>query len=185
MAKKKVTAPTQVEANVSQIFSKSERFIEKNKNRIINVVAAIVLLVVIILGIRQYYFIPKEKEAQAAIFPGQNYLENQQWDIALNGNGADYIGFIGVMEDYGITKTAKLANAYAGICYYHLGEPAEALKYLKKFKANDKIISPVIKGLIGDCYVDLGEITEGIKYFDKAASEASSNVISPIYLKKA
>ena len=185
MAKKKATAPTQVEANVGEIFSKSEKFIETYKNFIINAVAAVVLLVVIILGIRQYYFIPKEKEAQVAIFPGESYFERQQWDLALNGNGADYIGFIGVIEDYGITKTAKLAKAYAGICYYHLNEPEEALTYLKKFKANDKVLAPVIKGLIGDCYVDTGEITEGIKYFNRAASETRNEVISPIYLKKA
>jgi len=185
MAKKKAKAPTQVEANVNEILSKSERFIEKNKNHIINVVLAIVVIVVVILGIRQYYFIPKEKEAQAAIFPGENFLANQEWEVALNGNNADYIGFLGVIDDYGITKTAKLAKAYSGICYYHLNQPEEALRYLKKFSVNDKIFSPVIKGLIGDCYVDLGEIKEGIKYFNKAASEANSNVISPIYLKKA
>jgi len=185
MAKKKATAPTHVEANVGEILSKSERFIEKNKNYIINVVAAIVLIVVIILGIRQYYFIPKDKEAQAAIFPGENYLAEQQWDVALNGNGADYIGFLGIIEDYGITKTAKLAKAYAGICYYHLNQPEEALHYLKKFSANDKVVSPVIKGLIGDCYIDLGGITDGIKYFNQAASEANSYILSPIYLKKA
>ena len=185
MAKKKATAPTHVEANVGEILSKSERFIETYKNHIINVVTAIVLLVVIILGIRQYYLIPKEKEAQAVIFPGENYLATQQWELALNGNGADYIGFLGVIEDYGITKTAKLAKAYAGICYYHLNDPKEALNYLKKFKANDKVISPVIKGLMGDCYVDLGEIMEGIKYFNKASSELNSNALSPIYLKKA
>jgi len=185
MAKKKVTAPTQVEANVGEIFSRSERFIETYKNHIINVVAAAILLVVVILGIRQYYLIPKEKEAQAVIFPGENYMASQQWVLALNGNEADYIGFLGVIEDYGITKTAKLAKAYAGICYFHLNEPEEALRYLKKFKSSDKIISPVIKGLIGDCYVDLGEIEEGIKYFNKAATEANSNILSPIYLKKA
>ena len=185
MAKKKATAPTQVEANVGEIFSKSERFIETYKNYIINGVAAVILIVVAILAIRQYYFIPKEKEAQAAIFPGENYLANQQWELALNGNEADYIGFLGIIEDYGITKTAKLAKAYAGICYYHLNEPEEALKYLKKYKANDKVMTPVIKGLIGDCYVDLGDIAEGIKYFNNAASELNNDLLSPIYLKKA
>jgi len=185
MAKKKATAPTQVEANVGEIFSKSERFIESYKNYIIYAVSAVILLVACILGIRQFYFIPKEKEAQAVIYPGENYLASQQWDLALNGNEADYIGFIGVIEDYGMTKTAKLAKAYAGICYYHLNEPEEALRYLKKFKVSDKLDSPIIKGLIGDCYVDLGEIKDGIKYFNKAASELNSDVLSPIYLRKA
>ena len=185
MAKKAATAPTQVEANVSEIFSKSERFIETYKNHIIIAVAAVILIVAAILGIRQYYFLPKEKEAQVAIFPGENYLATQQWELALNGNGADYIGFLEIIEDYGITKTAKLAKAYAGICYYHLNKPEEALDYLKKFNANDNVVTPLIKGLMGDCYVDLGDIAEGIKYFNKAASEANSDFFSPIYLKKA
>jgi tetratricopeptide (TPR) repeat protein len=186
MAKKiKKASSTNVEANVDEIFSKSESFIETYRNHIIVAVAAIILIVIIILGVHQYYLVPKEKEAQAAIFPGENYLAGQQWDLALNGDGKNYIGFLGVIDDYGITKTAKLAKAYAGICYYHLNKPEDALNYLKKFNANDKVITPVIQGLIGDCYVDLGKVTEGVKCFDKAASDASSDILSPIYLKKA
>jgi len=185
MAKKKATAPTQVEANVGEIFSKSERFIETYRNHVFIAVAAIVLIVIVILSIRHYYFVPKEKEAQAAIFPGENYFANQQWELALNGNEADYIGFLNIIEDYGMTKTAKLAKVYAGICLYHLNQPEEALKYLKKYKAGDKVLAPGIKGLIGDCYVDLGQVAEGIKYFDHAASELNNDLLSPIYLKKA
>jgi len=185
MAKsKKKAPPTQVEANVGEIFSKSEKFIETYKNHIIIAVAAIILIVAAIIGIRQYYFIPKDNEAQIAIFPGENYLANQQWELALNGDGKDYIGFLGIIEDYGITKTANLATAYAGICYYHLNKPEDALIYLKKYKANDKIIAPVIHGLMGDCYVDLGQVAEGVKCFNKAASDADSEILSPIYLKK-
>jgi len=185
MAKKTKKAPTQVEANVNEIFSKSEKFIEIYKNHIIIAVTAIILIVVAVLGIRQYYFLPKEKDAQIAIFPGENYMANQQWDLALNGDNKDYIGFLGVIEDYGITKTANLAKAYAGICYYHLDKPEDALEYLKKYNAKDKIVAPVIQGLMGDCYVDLGKAAEGINHFLKAASDASSDILSPIYLKKA
>ena len=185
MAKTTKKKSTQVEANVGEIFSKSEKFIEKYKNHIIIAVAAIIVIVMAILGIRQYYFLPKEKDAQVAIFPGENYLANQQWDLALNGDGKDYIGFLGVIDDYGITKTANLAKAYAGICYYHLNNPEEALEYLKKYSPKDKIVAPVIQGLMGDCYVDLGNAAEGIKCFLKAESEASSDVLSPVYLKKA
>jgi len=185
MAKKSTKTSTQVEANVGEIFSKSEKFIETYKNHIIIAVAVIILIVIAVLGIRQYYFQPKEKEAQAAIFPGENYLANQEWDKALNGDGKDYTGFLGVIDDYGMTKTANLAKAYAGICYYHLNKPEDALDYLKKYSPSDKIIAPVIQGLMGDCCVDLGKVEEGIKYFNKAATEANSEILSPIYLKKA
>jgi tetratricopeptide (TPR) repeat protein len=184
MAKNAKSNPAEVEANVGRIFSRSERFIETYKNLIVTVIAVIVLLVVAVLGIRHYYYLPKEKEAQSAIFPGEDYLASQEWALALNGNEANYIGFLGIIEDYGITKTAKLAKAYAGICYYHLGETEKAIEYLKKFKTNDNLISPVITGLIGDCYVDSGNAQEGVEYFKKAASKANSEILSPIYLKK-
>ena len=186
MAKKtKKTSTTQVEANVGEIFSKSEKFIESYKNHIIIAVAVVILIVAAILGVRQYYFLPKEKDAQAAIFPGENYLAAQQWDKALNGDGKDYIGFLGIIDDYGMTKTANLAKAYAGICYYHLNKPEDALDYLKKYSPKDKIVAPVIQGLMGDCYVDLGKVEEGIKYFNQAVSGANSDILSPVYLKKA
>jgi tetratricopeptide (TPR) repeat protein len=185
MAKKVKTVPTQAEANVGEILSKSERFIETYKNHIMIGLGAIVLIVLSVLGIRQYYLIPKNAEAQEAIFLGENYLANRQWDLALNGDSVTYIGFLGIIDDYGFTQTGKLAKAYAGICYYHLGQYDEALEYLKSYSVDDKIISPVVTGLIGDCYVNINDVEKGVKYFKEAASKAGNQYISPVYLKKA
>jgi len=186
MAKKAAKKPpTQVEANVNEIFSKSEKFIEVYKNHIFIGVGVVILIVMAILGIRQFYFLPKEKDAQASIYPGENYMANQKWDLALNGDGKDYTGFLGIIDDYGFTKTGGLAKAYAGMCYYHLNKSEEALEYLKKYKANDKIVGPIVTGMIGDCYINLNKVEDGIKYFIKAASEADSEYLSSIYLKKA
>ncbi|MDR1631383.1 MAG: tetratricopeptide repeat protein [Dysgonamonadaceae bacterium] len=185
MAKKVKTTPTQAEANVGEIFSRSERFIETYKNHIMIGIGAIIFIVVAVLGIRQYYLLPKEAEARETIFPGENYLASQQWDLALNGDSVTYIGFLGVIDDYGFTKTGKLAKAYAGICYYHLGQYDEALEYLESYSVDDKIISPVVTGLIGDCYVNTNNVEKGVKYFREAASKAESQYLSPVYLKKA
>jgi tetratricopeptide (TPR) repeat protein len=185
MGKKTIKTPASIEENVGEIFSKSERFIDAYKKHIIIVVSAVIFVVVAVIAARNYYFLPLEREAQAAIFPGENYLANQQWDLALNGNGMDYFGFIGVMEDYGRTKTAKLARLYTGICYYNLNDPGEALQYLKKYKTSDKVLTSVVNGLMGDCYVDSGNLHEGIRCFIKAASQADNQELSPVYLKKA
>ena len=188
MAKKvkiEASAPSQAEANVGEILSKSERFIETYKNHIIIGVIAIIIAAVAILGIRHAYYLPKEREAQTAIFPGENYFANQEWETALNGNGVNYLGFLEIANEYSITKTGKLANAYAGICHYQLGNKEEAMKFLKKFNPNDHIVSPSITGLVGDCYVESGNVKEGANLFVKAAEKANSVIISPIYLKKA
>ena len=119
------------------------------------------------------------------MFKGEQYFAKDSFQLALNGNGADYAGFEAIIDQYGSTKAGNLAKAYAGICYFNLGEYEKALDLLKSFSASDQMISPAIVGRIGDCYVNMGNTQEGISYFEKAAQAADNNVLSPIYLKKA
>ena len=179
------TNTTTTEQNVGEILSRSERFIEKYQKQIIIGISAVILLVVVIMGVRHAYILPKSQEAENAIFKGENYFAQGQWDLALNGDSIDYIGFEEIISQYGFTKTANLAKAYAGVCYYRIGDFESALKYLKKFSADDRLISPAITGLVGDCYVDMGNVKEGIKWFNKAADKADDSLLSPIFLKKA
>jgi tetratricopeptide (TPR) repeat protein len=185
MAKKTVSAPTNAEAQVGEIFSKSERFIEKHKNRILSGAAAAVLLTLAVIGVHKLYLEPREKEAHSAIFPGENYFQNEEWDKALRGDSVNYDGFLYIADKYGSTKAGKLANAYAGLCYYHLGDYSEAENYLRKYSSSEKVFSPAVKSAIGDCYADLGKVEEAIVYFKKAASMADDRNLSPLYLKKA
>ena len=66
-----------------------------------------------------------------------------------------------------------------------MGDNNKAMELLKSFSTKDNMVSPAIIGLIGDCYVNVGNAKEGVSYFEKAASKANSNILSPIYLKKA
>jgi len=172
-------------SNVGEILSKSEQFIDKYQKQLVIGVSAVVFIVVAVLAVKHLYLAPKEREAQAAIFVGERYFANGQWDLALYGDSVEFDGFIAIIKDFRFTKTANLANAYAGICYFHKGEFEDALSHLKRFSVNDKMVSPVIAGLVGDCHVDMGKVKEGIEYFMKAASKADDNLISPIFLKKA
>lgn len=171
--------------NVGEILSKSEQFLEKNGKKLIYAVVAITVIVVASIGFKHGYLEPEQKKAAAAMFKGEQYFAKDSFALALNGNGTDYIGFEGVIKDYGMTKSANLAKAYAGICYYKMGDAKKAMEMLKSFDGKDNMISPAVTGLIGDCYVTLGDVKEGIVYFKKAATEADNNVISPEYLKKA
>lgn len=171
--------------NVGEIISKSELFIENHGKKLIIAVVAITVIVVAVIGFKHGYIEPQQKKAAAVMFKGEQYFAKDSFALALNGNGTDYIGFEGVIKDYGMTKSANLAKAYAGICYYKMGDAKKAMEMLKSFDGKDKMISPAITGLIGDCYVTLGDVKEGINYFKKAATEADNNVVSPEYLKKA
>ncbi len=131
MAKKKA----QQEDNLQELESaltKTEHFIEDNQKIITYVVGAIILVVVIYLGFTKFYLQPKEEEAQSQMFMAENYFEKDSFNLAINGDG-NYLGFLDIIDDYGITESANLAKYYTGISYLHLGQYEEALDYLNRF----------------------------------------------------
>ena len=170
---------------VEELVSKSELFIEQNSKKILLGIVALAVIVGAFFGYRHGYLMPLQEKANVAIFKGEQYFLKDSFQLALNGNGADYDGFETIIDQYGNTNAGNLAKAYAGICYYKLGETEKALEKLKAFDPKDNMISPAIIGLIGDCYVNMDNAQEGVTYFEKAATAANNEVISPIYLKKA
>ena len=170
---------------VEELVSKSELFIENNSKKIMLGILALAVIVGAFFGYRHGYLIPLQKKASVALFKGEQYFAKDSFQLALNGNGADYEGFEAIIDQYGNTKPGNLAKAYAGICYAKLGQYDQALENLKSFDVSDDMISPAIIGLIGDCYVNMDNAKEGVTYFEKAANAADNEVISPIYLKKA
>jgi len=169
---------------ITQALSHSEQFIEKNRK---NLLIALGVVVVVVAGILFYHrtiLVPREKTAEEMIFVGEQYFAIDSFQVALHGNGAEYIGFEGIMDDYSGTKTARLAAVYAGLCYKSMGNYEMAIKYLKKNNAEDIMVSPSLVGAIGDCYVELGETAKATTYFEKAGS-SKNGLLAPVYLMKA
>ena len=170
--------------NIEHALSTSEAFIENNQKQILIVVAIIVLAVLAIIGVKNFYIVPLEVEAQTEMSMAQQVFATDSFKIALEGNGNDIIGFKEIASEYSITSSGNLATAYAGICYYKLADYENAIKFLSQFDGNDVYFSTAVLGLIGDSYIELGKTEEGINYFEKAG-DAKNNVLSPLYLKKA
>ena len=170
---------------VGRIVSRSEQFIETHSKKILGGIALLIVVVAAVLGVKHGYLAPQERKAAAAMFKGEFYFAADSFALALNGNGADYEGFEAIIDQYGMTDAANLAKAYAGICYYRMGDAEKAVGFLESFSADDDMIAPAVVGLIGDCYVNMGQAETAVGYFEKAASRADNEVVSPVFLKKA
>jgi tetratricopeptide (TPR) repeat protein len=181
--KKKEDAPELVEG-VENALSRTEQYIEENQKSLTIIVAAIIIIVGGYLGYKRFIVTPKEAEAQSQMFMAEKYFEMDSLNLALNGDG-NYLGFLDIINDYGITKSANLANYYAGISYLHLGQYQEAIDYLKDFDANDEMIGPIAYGAIGDAYVELGDLQQAVTFYEKAANKGDNEFVTPIYLMKA
>ena len=125
-------------ANVEEALTASERFIEKNQKAIIYTVTAIVLVVLAVLAFRTFYIEPQNEAANNEIYTAQAYFQVDSFRVALEGDNNVCIGFEAVADQYGITKAGKLANYYAGICHYKLGNKAEAYDSFRAYMMDEK-----------------------------------------------
>jgi len=169
---------------VEEAFGKTEQFIEKHQKVILIVVGVIVVIVLCFFGFRRFYLSPKEKEAQSQMFMAEKYFEQDSLKKALNGDG-QYLGFLAIIDEYGITKSAKLAHYYTGICYLKMGRFEEALTYLKKFNTDNKIVASMAKGAMGDAYMELKQIEKAAGLYFEAAEINKNDFTSPLFLMKA
>lgn len=185
MAHDKNDANTGIGEDIEVAISKTEAFIEKNQKRLIYAVLAVVIVVSGFVLANKYYLAPQEIEAENQMSKSQMYFSQDSFKLALNGDGIDSKGFKRIIESYGMTESANLANAYAGICLYKMGDYKQAVDYLTEFDGNGDVnFSPTISGLIGDAYVELNDTEKALSYFAKAY-ESENKLISPIFLRKA
>lgn len=171
--------------NVEDALTQSEAFLIKYKNAIIGGVVAVIIIVAGIIMYKNLYAEPREEKAQAALFKGQEYFEQDAFEQALNGDSIGYTGFLKVADEYSGTKAANLAKAYAGICYAQLGKYEEAVKMLDSFNGKDQMVAPAILGAAGNCYAQLGQLDKAASTLLSAADKADNNTLSPIFLIQA
>ena len=171
--------------NVEDALTQSEAFLVKYKNAIIGGVVAVIIIVAGFIMYKNLYAEPREEKAQAALFKGQEYFEQDAYEQALNGDSIGYVGFLKVADEYSGTKAANLAKAYAGICYAQLGKYDEAVKMLDGFNGGDQMVAPAILGATGNCYAQLGQLNKAASTLLSAADKADNNSLSPIFLMQA
>ena len=180
-------------ANTHVESSSTEAFFIKFKKQILIAVAAVIVVIAGLLVYKANVQAPREDKASTALAKGQQYFNAEQFDKALNGDGAGYAGFIKIASDYSGTDAANLADLYAGLCYANLGKWTEAVASLEKFSTkSDTMISPAAVAALGNAYANTGNIDKAISSLKKAADMADSkaedgtnNSLAPTFLIQA
>lgn len=183
MAQKNVTQETDERlGNVEEAFSNTEKWIENNQKTLWIILIAVLVVAFGIYGVSRYNK-KRDENASSQIFKAQQYFESEQYENALNGDGNN-VGFLDIINDFGSTKTGKLAAYYAGISYMKQGNYEEAINYLKKYDNNDQVLSALALGAIGDCYMELDNLQNAASYYGKAAAKNTNEFTSPMFLMK-
>jgi predicted negative regulator of RcsB-dependent stress response len=176
-----------------ETISNSGAFFTKNSKAILIAVAVVLLAIAGYFSYKTFISEPREDKASTAIARGQDYFNNDQFDKALNGDGAGYVGFVKIASDYSSTDAGNLAKLYAGLSYANLNKWQDAVKYLEDYSpAGDAMVSPAAVEALGNAYAHIGQIDKAISSLKDAANKAdaeakdgANNSLSPTFLLQA
>lgn len=154
---------------------------DANKKRINMIATVVVIAVVGALAYTRLYKAPRVDKAATNVAWAQRMLEVDSFNLALNGDG-QHSGFLKVQKKFSGTPTANLCNHYIGVCYLHMGDFDNAVKYLKDFDGNGTMLAYASWGALGDAYMEKGDVKNGIEYYKKASGNKEDEAITPVYL---
>ncbi|WP_438712727.1 tetratricopeptide repeat protein [Aquimarina muelleri] len=174
--------------------SKTEEWVAANQKYILGAVGVIAIVVLGYLGFQKFIQEPKEQEAYNEMFKAQQYFDSavngnstvsdSLYTLALNGGEGKY-GFLEIIENYGSTNAANLANYYAGFSYLNMKKYQEAINFLDDFKSDDEMLAPLALGGIGDAFSQLDQVEEALGYYEKALKIKTNDFTTPKFLLKA
>jgi len=160
-----------------------EHWVEGNPKIVFGVLGAVALVIAGYFGYG-HWIGSQDDQAQTEMFQAIRYFESDSLNLALNGDGNN-LGFLQIIDDYGMTDAGKLANFYVGAIYMKQGKFKPAILYLEDFKAKDLLVQARAYSLIGDAYMELKEYENAAKFYTEAANYKPNKFFSPTYLMKA
>ncbi len=173
------------ENQAAEVIATTGAWVETNKKNIISIVVAVVVIVGGYLGYTYGYQQPREAKAQTLCTDGLQYVQNSDFETALNGEGT-FPGYIKIAEDYSGTDGANLANLYAGVCFAQQNKYQEALPYLEAYKpGKDQSVSAMALFALAQCYAATNNLDKAVDTFVEAAEQADNAALSPMCLVEA
>lgn len=175
------------EERVESAIGRLEQFIYRNGKSLLTVLIVIVLIIGGYFAYKHLYQAGRADKASAAMFVAQQNLQQELFDVALNGDGNNP-GFLDIIARFGSTPQGNIARHYAGMCYVHLGDLDAALDYLNRYRQVDGVPAYIVNaqnfGLRGDVYVQKSDFAKAVEMYSKAIRVSDNSFTAPYYLKK-
>ncbi len=183
MSKKRTGADEQ-----DVLLEYSSRFMyyySNNKGVVIGGIVAVVALIALIIG---YVIYSGQQEAEAAVRIGvaEQELMMGNYETALYGDEDQFtLGFVQIANNYGRTSSGNLANYYAAIAEFELGNYSEALNHIESFKPPRGILGVAPISMHGNILIELERYEEAASVFEKAAGWDENDSTTPENLYEA
>lgn len=169
--------------DITERIDKAEAYVRDNKKSLMIIGGAAVAVIAAYIGYNSFIVKPQEESAQKDMFVAERYFGQDSLKLAIKGDGS-YPGFEEIIENYGSSPSANLAEYYLGMSYLKSGEYQKAIDALKAYDAEDDITGALALGGIAGAYLDLNNPDEALKYYKKAADWDENAFTRPMFLMK-
>ena len=169
--------------DLGEKLSQAEHYVSDNRKSLSIIGGAIIAVLAIYFGYRQFIVKPQEENAQKEMYAAERYFGEDSVNMAIKGDGS-FPGFVEIAENYGSSQSGNLAHYYLGISYLRKGEYEKAIESLKAYDAEDDITGALALGGIANANWELGRTDEALSFFKKAADWDKNNFTRPLFLKK-
>ncbi|MGB3541867.1 tetratricopeptide repeat protein [Rubrivirga sp.] len=159
--------------------SRSQEFFEDNRNVIIGVIAALVLLAVAIVAWRTWQA-NRSTEAQELLGAILTEYEAGNYQAALDGTDTAP-GLLEIADEYGSTSTGEQATFFAADALYQLGETDRALEMFEDYGGSGLIGASALAGQAAIAEQN-GDAATAAGLYERAATAFESPASTPGYL---
>lgn len=171
--------------SADQLKEKANNIFEENKMLIGGVIGG---LLIFIVGLYLYTTNKNGNEAiaQEELYMANTEMKRDSFTIALKGRNVpgqanNFIGYVGIIQDYSGSDAANLAHYYAGLSSLRIGQPQLALDYLSNF-SGEELLQTQAYTMMGDAASELNDFGGALDYYKKAAKN-TENLSLALYAK--
>lgn len=169
-----------------QLKDKANSLFEENKTLIGGVIGGLLVLIVGLYVYTQMYKNPREAQAQEELYKANIEMNRDSFTVALKGRtlpgqANNFIGYVGIIENYGSTPAGNLAHYYAGLSSLRIGQPQLALDYLSNF-SGEELLQTQAYTMMGDAASELSDFDGALGYYKQAANN-TDNLSVALYAK--
>lgn len=171
------------EDKVITLYARALDIIERNRKIVLYGAAAIVILVVAIVGMT-WLRSDQDKTAVERMASAVRAWEAGDYRTALDGTET-FLGLGDIIDNYGSTPSGNLAAFYAAEAHFNLGEFDQALELYRDFDKQSNHLGAAALAGEGAILESRGEFADAADLYRRAASILESEVTSPSYLMMA
>ncbi len=182
---KKISRKELKEDRLVTTYSTVTSYYEEHK-RTISIVLVAVALVIVAVVVYVRNRADSSEKAQAALGAISSYIDNGQYQIAIDGvPGRNIQGLRAIVENFGASPGGELARFQLASSLLALGKYDEALEHYRSFSPPDRLLDAARRAGLGTCYEALKEYEDAGAEFEKAAAASATDPRVPEFLHNA